>query len=251
MHNSFRNLAANGFDRNFGGTDKGTADPYVSGYHFVLFKTLPPPLISFIKHDNSATLYTSIGEVQNVLSGACQAVTTPGGTMNKTEFPTLGGGKFSVPTNMDYGNTLTIRFLEYSSLPILQIFHSWFRMIREYRTGTTPLTSGFPYTKSNYTSSVLYWTTKPDGLTVEYSAYYTGVFPTKDPQDSFPGDLATVDKVEIDMDFSIDWVWKEPWVRSLAQTWAAEFRTKGDNYHGALNWNGTNLIGALAEPVTT
>jgi hypothetical protein len=161
--------------------------------------------------------------------------------MNRAEFTGLGGSKWSVPTNMDYGNTLSVRFLEYSRLPIFHIFHSWFRLMREYRTGTSMLTGSAAsdatpnqYTKKSYSGTMLYWTTKPDGVTVEYSAAYTGVFPTKDPQDSFPGDVSAVDKLEIDMEFSLDWIWREKFVRDECQFWANVFHAEGVQRHGGI-----------------
>lgn len=245
MHNSFQPVENNRFDRHFGGTQKGTADPYVSGYHFILFKHLPPNLSSIAQND-VADLGIQGGtggneEIKKLLAGSCLAVTPPGGTMNRAEFTGLGGSKWAVPTNMDYGNTLTIRFLEYSRLPILHVFHSWFRLMREYRTGTSALTgsaasdsSPAQYTKSSYSGTILYWTTKPDGVTVEYSAQYTGVFPLKDPQDSMASDLNTVDKLEIDIDFNVDWIWKEQFVREECQFWANRYHSEGVRVHGGI-----------------
>jgi len=234
MHNSFKATQDNRFDRNFGGTDKGTADPYVSGYHFIFFKKLPPELETIIKHDINDLGIQNIPQIQRILSASCLSVTPPGGTLNSTEFTGLGGTKWGAPTNFDYGNSLTIRFLEFSRLPILHIFSSWFRLIREYRSGTSPLgtTATSQYTKQAYASTILYWTTKPDGKTVEFSACYTGCYPTKDPMDSYPGDLTAVDKLEIDMEFRLDRIWKEPWVRAECQTWADTFKSENDSYRG-------------------
>lgn len=254
MHTSFQAAAENRFDRHFGGTSNGVADPYISGYHFILFKSLPPALLAAMQHDASDLKISKLDEIQRLLSASCLAVTPPGGTLNRTEFTGLGGSKWSVPTNMDYGNTLSIRFLEYSRLPIFNIFHSWFRLIREYRTGTSMLTgtaanpaANSEYTKKNYSGTVLYWTTKPDGVTVEYSAAYTGVFPTKDPQDSFPGDITAVDKLEIDMEFSIDWIWKEKFVREECQYWANQFHAEGVARHGGIKIGAANLYNPIGD----
>jgi hypothetical protein len=237
MNNSFTAVAENPFDRRFGGTSSGVADPYVSGYHFIYFKKLPDQLAKNVGWVDSGTTpstqskFKDIGDIQNTLSATCQSVTPPGGTLNKAEFTGLGGSKWSVPTNFDYGNTLTVKFLEFSSTPIMKIFHGWIKMIRDYRTGVSNLV-GNDYTKSQYTGTMLYWTTKPDGKTVEYSACYTGCFPTKDPQDLYSGDIGAYDKVEVDMEFSIDWAWHESWVKAEAQTLSDGFYTKGTEQHG-------------------
>lgn len=249
MHSSFANAANNHFDRNFGGTDKGVADGYVTGYQFIYFYQLPQLLSTYTRYNGDVQNIGSNGDIQKLLSGSCLAVTPPGGTLNKTEYTGLGGTKWSIPTNIDYGNTLTAKFLEFSGTPILHIFHSWFRMIREYRTGTSPLGGAVNggYTKSNYSGTMFYWTTKPDGQTVEYAACYTGMFPTKDPQDLFAGDVTAVDKLEIDMEFSLDYVWREKWVTDWCRSKALEFRAlaAGSFGHGTLDAVGGNSPGGF------
>jgi len=230
MKSSFSNIAGNRFDRNFGGTRKGTADPYMSGYHYIWFKELPNDLVANINVADNSNL-GDINAVKNVLAASAQSVTPPGGTLNKTEFAAQGGTKWGAPTNIDYSNNFTVKFLEYSSLPILSIFHGWIRMIRDYRTGASTL-SGDNYTKQNYSGSMFYWTTKPDGITIEYSACYVGVFPTKDPQDLYAGDISTVDKLEVDMEFHVDKAYNETWVRSACSELATRFKEEGVGMHG-------------------
>lgn len=231
MKSSFSNIVNNRFDRNFGGTLKGVADPYISGYHFIWFPELPAQLANAVGVTDNANL-ASLTNIQKVLSAACQSVTPPGGTLNKTEFPALGGTKWGAPTNVDYGNTLTVKFLEYSSLPILSIMHGWVRMIRDYRTGVSVLGSGRDYSKQEYSASMYYWTTKPDGFTVEYYACYVGMFPTKDPQDLYAGDIATYDKLEVDVEFHLDKAYHENWVYNKCSNLAKSFWQEGSGYHG-------------------
>tara|TARA_Y100000310_G_C20642632_1_gene794824 strand:+ start:611 stop:1345 length:735 start_codon:yes stop_codon:yes gene_type:complete len=234
MHSSFTNIEKNKFDRRFGGTNKGVADPYISGYHFIYFKTLPEELKTAIGWSQGDAAIKTKDDIKNTLSASCMSVTPPGGTLNKAEFTGLGGTKWAVPTNIDYGNTLTVKFLEFSNLPILSIFHGWFRLIRDYRTGISsfdvPTAATF---KQTYAGTLLYWTTKPDGKTLEYYAAYTGVFPTKDPQDSFSADITAYDKVEIDVEFNVDWIWHEDWVKVECEKWAEIFRNEGVSRHGA------------------
>lgn len=221
------NLASgnNTFARRFGGTSDGiNSDAYISGYHFIKFDTLPSQLPTMVNnHPDSDPTSSTAENIQNTLQSACLSVTPPGVTLNKTEFTGLGGVKWAVPTNIDQATSFTIKFLEYSSLPILNIMHAWIRLIRDYRYGASNLSHqgqvsgtnqlGSGYTKPNYSANVYYWTTKPNGYDLEYYCLFTGVFPTKDPQDSFSSDVAANDKVEIDIEFNCDWVWYEPWVK--------------------------------------
>jgi len=242
--NAFASVLRNNFDRNFGGTVFGVADPYVSGYHFSKFVKLPSTLINFVSYGDGvkpAEILSSETQISNFLAGSCLSVTPPGGTLEKTEFTGLGGIKYNVPTTVTYTNSLTMKFLEFSSLPVLSIMSGWVRMIRDYRTGASHLAgsagSVAEYSKANYAGTLLYWTTKPDGRTVEFSALYTGVFPTKDPMDLYTGDLAAVDKLEVDIEFNVDYAWHENWVHQKAQAAADSYWEAGyaDRFRGQSN----------------
>ena len=212
IQNSFVNVANNRLTRNFGGTVSGSAEPYLSGYHFIYMSKLPKELEKY-------TPFTQ-GEMQNLLAGACTSVTPPGGTISKVEFTGLGGTKWAVPGNVDYGNSVSVKFIEFSGTPILDIFHGWVKMIRDYRTGTTNLTGSPTYSKSSYAGVMYYWTTLPDAKTVEQAVAFDGIWPTKDPQDSYGSDVETVGKVDIEIEFNVDYTWREKWVKDKCQTLA-------------------------------
>lgn len=215
IKNSFVNVTRNLLTRNFGGTVAGVADPYLTGYHFIYFSKLPADLADYAGIE--------VADITNLLSGACLSVTPPGGTLNKVEFTGLGGVKWAVPGNIDYGNSVSVKFLEFNGLPMLNIFHGWIKMMRDYRTGTaniedTETLSG--YSKGTYAGLMYYWTTAPDAKTVEYYACYDGVFPTKDPQDLFTSDVETVGRLDVEIEFNVDYVWHEDWVKTKCQSYA-------------------------------
>ncbi|MCK5018917.1 MAG: hypothetical protein KAS32_17780 [Candidatus Peribacteraceae bacterium] len=218
LPNSFSAVTTNSFTRRWGGTENGV-DPYVSGYFFTHWAALPDGLAAATQVAGGNDGISSKGEIQDILKSTTLSVTLPGGTVNKAEFTGLGGIKWAVPTNVDFDNTVTIRFLEFSSLPIFAIIHGWVRMMRDYRTGASLLEED-AYTKSNYSGTLYYWTTKPDGKTVEYFACLTGLFPMKDPSDQFGGDLTAYDKLEMDIDWNVDYVWHEDWVKDRCQSLA-------------------------------
>jgi hypothetical protein len=215
IKNSFVNVTRNLLTRNFGGTVAGVADPYLTGYHFIYFSKLPAALADYAGLE--------VADITNLLSGACLSVTPPGGTLNKVEFTGLGGVKWAVPGNIDYGNSVSVKFLEFNGLPMLNIFHGWIKMMRDYRTGTaniddTESLSG--YSKGTYAGLMYYWTTAPDAKTVEYYACYDGVFPTKDPQDLFTSDVETVGRLDVEIEFNVDYVWHEDWVKTKCESYA-------------------------------
>jgi len=225
VKNSFANVANNILSRNFGGTVAGVADPYVTGYHFIWFAKLPPKLAEYANLENNAI-------ISNLLAGACLSVTPPGGTLNKVEFTGLGGIKWAVPANVDYGNSVSVKFLEFNGTPMLNIFHGWIKMIRDYRSGVSNLVDGEDlsgYTKSTYAGLMYYWTTAPDAKTVEYYAVYDGVFPTKDPQDLFTSDVETIGRLDSEIEFNVDYVWHEDWVKDKCTEYAEKvFSVKAD-----------------------
>ena len=233
MKYSFAELGQNIATRRFGGTKVGVADPYVTGYHYVWFQALPKNLAHYAGQGNSNI--SSIPDIQMILAASCLSVTPPGGTLNKVEYTGLGGVKWAVPGNIDYGNTVSIKFLEFNKTPILDIMHGWVKMIRDYRTGVTGEINGGSklidgdegqgYTKSTYAGLMYYWTTAPDGKTVEYYACYDGIFPSKDPQDLYTSDVETVGRLDVEIEFNVDYAWHEPWVRTKCETLSNKFST--------------------------
>lgn len=214
MKYSFAELGNNILTRKFGGTQVGVADPYTTGYHFIWFDKIPPQLKNYTSIGNSGV--SSDSDIKNILAASCLSVTPPGGTLNKIEYTGLGGVKWAVPGNIDYGNTVTVKFLEFNKLPLLDIMHGWVKLIRDYRTGITDVLEdgeeGTGYTKKTYAGLMYYWTTAPDAKTVEYYACYDGMFPAKDPQDLFTSDVETVGRLDIEIEFNVDYAWHEKWV---------------------------------------
>jgi hypothetical protein len=228
---AFKQMMQKTRDRNWGGTSQSVAcEPYISGYSFIAWN-IPTILTQMIglqggfgleSMGNSNDMTdTEENDTGSVLSAAMMAVTPPGGTLNKVQFQGLGGSKWSVPGSIDYGNTISIKYTEFSGLPIHRIHRAWCNAIRDNKIGLTALSNNGlisgKYNKANYSATLLYWTTKPDGVTVEYYAAYSGVFPLKDPMDVFSGDINSVDKLEIDIDYNVDMVYHEDWVYELIQ----------------------------------
>ncbi|GAG16618.1 unnamed protein product, partial [marine sediment metagenome] len=54
-------------------------------------------------------------------------------------------------------------------------------------------------------------------------AVYDGVFPTKDPQDLYTSDVETVGRLDVEIEFNVDYAWHEPWVRTKCQGFANTF----------------------------
>jgi hypothetical protein len=205
-------MTANPLSRRWGGNTKAIAEPAVNGYHFIKFDGFPAKLADYVTG-------LELGDIQSVLSAACLAVTPPGGTLGKVEFTGLGGVKWAVPGNVDYGTSISIKFLEFTGLPILKIFHGWVKMIRDYRTGIA-MSGGNSnqYSKADYAANLTYCTSTPDAQRVEFGAFYDGIFPLKDPQDLFSSDVETVGRIDTEIEFNVDYAWtNESWVNGKCE----------------------------------
>lgn len=211
MKNSFATAYNNILTRKFGGTTVGVADPYINGYHFIWIESLPTKITEYTRDLTSGL--SDVSNIVKLLAATCLSVTPPGGTLNKVDFTGLGGVKWAVPGNIDYGNSVSVKYLEMSGTPILDIHHSWVKMIRDYRTGITEKLidgdDGSGYSNKTYAAVMYYWTTAPDAKTVEYFACYDGVYPTKDPQDLFTSDVEAVGRLDIEIEYNVDYIWHE------------------------------------------
>ena len=152
------------------------------------------------------------------LEGSCLSVTPPGGTLNTVEFAGLGGTKWGVPGGIDYGNTVSIKFLEFTGMPIQNIIGGWVNMIRNHVTGTYTQITDNSNMKAWYAGTLLYFTTDPSLYNINYYAMYDGVYPTKDPQDLYGSDIETIGKLEVEIEFHVDHIWREDFVYDAAVT---------------------------------
>ena len=172
----------------FGG-EKFFMDPYTSGYHFMYF--FPPDTIG--------------NEVGQFLTTVCQAVTIPGITVQPIEYNGLNDMKWYVPgiTNLER-NTVDCTFVEYAGLPITQIMGRWVTIFRNILYGISDPSAQNTYSQGAYKGKAVYATTLPDGLTVQFAAVFTGVFPTKIPTDLVESNRAQQEKKEIQISFQFD-----------------------------------------------
>lgn len=209
---SWQALLQNRFSRNFGGTKEGVADPYVTGYFWAYWTDIPDALGPRLQKFGIST-----SQLGTILTASCEAVTTiPEFTLNKSDITALGGTKWSVPSNIDIGNSITTRHREFSGLPIYKIMRAWCTMIRDYRTGVSAL-QGDDYTISKYSCTIFYFTTKPDGKTVEFALCCTGAFPTRPNEGNFAHDVGTSDTVASEIEWNCNLAYIDDWVYEKCQ----------------------------------
>lgn len=209
------------FQRKWGTSPNKIVEPYVTGYHFANFSYVPSQISNVM-----ATMFPSSDlvpskSIANILSSTVLAVNVPGININRTTVEGLGGIKFTLPTSTEFENTFSVKFLEVSGTPIFKIISSWARLVRDTIYGIS-----LSNNKSSYSGSMFYWTTRPDGITVEFACCLSGIYPTKIPTDSFSHDLANIDKLEIEVEFAVDYIFLEKWVYDACKGLAASYRGK-------------------------
>ena len=215
---------------NYGGTSVNCAcEPYISGYGFIRWY-LPHNLGKYFTalkiqdSDHQTGSAENYIQAEKYLSQACVSVTPMSQTISGVDYDASAGVKFNNMTKVTNGFNLNIKYLEMSGTPIFKIHKAWIEYLRDAKTGfkVNMTYGGKPEQKNDYCGNVLYWTTKPDGITVEFSALYSGIYPTVDPQDAFSFDIGSIDKTELDYSYHIDYIWTDPWVRTLAEKYAKQ-----------------------------
>lgn len=169
-----------------------------------------------------------------MLSSLCEGVTAlPGGTMNTAIMTGMGGPKWGAPSNVDFGDEMTIRFRELSGMPIRTFITSWTNVVRNTNTGASQLrTEGMTspsggYTKKNFSAGLLYWTMKPNARDVEMAFYLTGLWSTSDLRSQIATDLTTVDGQAFDVNFHVDALYCDLNVIQEAQNAVEKYHKEG------------------------
>ena len=89
------------------------------------------------------------------------------------------------------------------------------------------------YSKTGYAANFIYVATTPNAKTVEFAAYLTGLFPTKDPFDIYGGDITAIDKLDYEQEFSVDYIWvNDEWVKKKAETLISSLSSSIENLTG-------------------
>jgi hypothetical protein len=194
------------YSRYFGGSKgENPLDVYVTGFHY-LFVDMPDKLKQYIISNCAASSGVKgkyeITEPAEILSIHNTSVTPPGSTLGKTTHTSIGNMKWNNPTTLELGDEITCKFNEYAGVPIYRIHRAWVNFIIDTNLGLNNHPE--PVYVEDMKANMWYATTRPDGKTIEFGAKFTGVWPTKSPTDIFVSDIASSDKIDVDMSYSID-----------------------------------------------
>lgn len=190
----FANIVTKGYNANVYG------DVYLTGFFYIFWTRLP----AFLTKTDVTNVLGEFPQLTRVLNNA---VTLPDITLNTTTVITGFGGssKLPIPTTIDVGEDLTIKYNELSGTPIARFHQRWISGIRDYACGLSEIDD---YKIKNYTGDLLYITTKPvmktsntNSAIIETAHHFTNVFPTTDRQSLFSSSIDNSDKVELEITY--------------------------------------------------
>lgn len=177
-------------------------DPYVSGYAFIYWLSLP----SWFEKDDDLKYFKELTQknfrsFQGVNSIELNSLT------HQTGF---AGNEVNIVGDIQKNNTdFTISHKEFSGGVMRKMYQKWISYMRDPRTGIAlyPKLFDVDYGARNHTGKLMYIVTRPDVTNtnkeiVEYAAMYSNVFPTNIPLDTlYNWELGNQDSPTIDINF--------------------------------------------------
>lgn len=237
--------AKNQFSKNFGGTNRGVADSAMMGYFYTFFLDVPEQLRSLII-PGVADAFKGPSDIPTYLSALCTNIDGFDVTHGKTTSNGVGNTRYHEATTVDTGDSVSTTFKELQNLPISRIFHSWSKLMNDYRTGGAHYRVGAGNTSKNYKCTILEVTTLSDWDTIEHAVMYTGCFPDKDPLSQRTSQSITnIDKMsDINISWSVDAHfdgWDYQWVMDQARAWVNTMKDDIENVRNGV-FNGPSTL---------
>jgi len=182
------------------------SEPLVTGYYFLSFslpKTLSNPGGEYSQID-----YTSANQLLNAVN---TSITLPDISITQVTIEGLGGTWNTVPGRLDIARTFNVKYWETFSGEVTATIRSWLFQLRDPRSGASrianskaPEANASKYTQQQYKGQLWWWMTDPRIDRVIFAMEYLGIWPTNLPLSSISQDVATNDKVEIEITFAYD-----------------------------------------------
>ena len=182
------------------------SEPLVTGYYFLSF-SLPQTL------SNPGGEYSQINysDANRVLNSVNTSITLPDISITQVTVDGLGGTWNTVPGRLDIAKTFNVKYWETFSGEVTATIRSWLFQLRDPRSGASriknakaPLSTSTNYTQQKYKGQLWWWMTDPTIDRAIFAMEYLGIWPTNLPLSSINQDVATNDKVEIEITFAYD-----------------------------------------------
>jgi len=183
------------------------SEPLVTGYFFLSFNypaTVAAPSnaqYGAVSKDNAIAVMNAVNTGIDLPDISISVVTIDG----------LGGTWNSVPGRLDIGKTFNVKYWETFNGEVVNIHRQWVFQLRDPRSGAarvhTDATAKGPatnYRQDRYKGQLWWFMTDPNIDRVIFAIEFLGIWPTNLPLSNIANDVATNDKVEINITYSYD-----------------------------------------------
>lgn len=161
--------------------------------------------LSYGANNSTANLATSSPFIKLLYNSAVSFEVKDASSKTQEVGETYYGFKLTLPSsNVDsiIGDELSIEFVDWFGLPVLNTIYSWFVYHNKIRRGQlNPTRESIKRRILDYTSSIYYFLTDMDGTTIQYYAKYTGVVPISVPFSQFSTNYNDHDIIKFPVNF--------------------------------------------------
>jgi len=183
------------------------SEPLVTGYFFLSFNypsSIASPSNSqygSVTRDNAIAVMNAVNTGIDLPDISISVVTIDG----------LGGTWNSVPGRLDIGKTFNVKYWETFNGEVVNVHRQWLFQLRDPRSGaarvhTDSAAKGIAtnYRQDKYKGQLWWFMTDPNIDRVIFAIEFLGIWPTNLPLSNIANDVATNDKVEINITYSYD-----------------------------------------------
>ena len=142
------------------------------------------------------------------------------------------GAKFQIPSVVhDDTDTITISVQEMSGSPVREFVDTWMTGISDPLTGLSHyhgvLSDECPYKASNHTMEIIFVSTDPTGMDIEYAAMFCNMMPKSVKISHFNYESGTHDAVSTDLEFTAT-KYESPQINTIAAALLDKYRILRD-----------------------
>ena len=211
------------------------------GFMAYMYKMRMPLLssLSASKNRDGNCCYTTSPFIKLLYNSATSFSASDMISKTKEVGETYYGYKETLPaSNVDSinGDELSINFLDWKDLPVLNLINAWFIYHNKVRRGEfDPMQAAINLSYLDYVSSIYYFVTEMDGETLQYWAKYTGVVPINVPFSAFSSQYTDHEVIN----YSINFVYS--FKEDMNPDILLDFNDVSNGKSGLLNfgdWNG-------------
>jgi len=183
------------------------SEPLVTGFFFLSFE-YPTAIES---PENKEYGSNTKAQANAVLNSVNTGIDLPDISISQVVVEGLGGTWNAVPGRLDIGKTFNVKYWETFNGEVINVHRQWLFQIRDPRSGAariggskSPADVATKYRQDKYKGQLWWWMTDPNIDRIVFAIEFLGIWPTNLPLSNITNDIATNDKIEINITYSYD-----------------------------------------------